>query len=190
MTVITSFNLAWKKLKKLKKPVGQLLANGLLTHYQQSPDTNTFFFERQTVFFYKADSKFWELFFTIIPLFLCAVLCALQVMPFFFIPKGFSFLFCSFSRKACISLTFGWWFTGFSQVLPTSYVVLSYYKAQANVIYCLRSHTCWGRWPFKAQSCWGAGWRSGKSAHLLPMWPGFDSPSQHYNIMWVVFVVT
>ena len=30
------------------------------------------------------------------------------------------------------------------------------------------------------------GWRSGESARLPPMWPGFDSRSRH---MWVEFVV-
>ena len=31
------------------------------------------------------------------------------------------------------------------------------------------------------------GWRSGESAHLPPMWPGFDSRSRRH--MWVEFVV-
>ena len=33
----------------------------------------------------------------------------------------------------------------------------------------------------------GAGWRSGDSARLLPMWPGFDSWTRRH--MWVEFVV-
>ena len=31
------------------------------------------------------------------------------------------------------------------------------------------------------------GWRSGESAHLAPMWPGFDSQTLRH--MWVQFVV-
>ena len=31
------------------------------------------------------------------------------------------------------------------------------------------------------------GWRSGESARLPPMWPGFDSPTRRH--MWVEFVV-
>ena len=31
------------------------------------------------------------------------------------------------------------------------------------------------------------GWCSGESTHLPPMWPGFDSRSQH--LIWVEFVV-
>ena len=33
----------------------------------------------------------------------------------------------------------------------------------------------------------GAGWRTGDSARLLPMWPGFDSRTRRH--MWVEFVV-
>ena len=34
---------------------------------------------------------------------------------------------------------------------------------------------------------WWQGWRSGESAHLPPMWPGFDSRTRRH--MWVEFVV-
>ena len=34
---------------------------------------------------------------------------------------------------------------------------------------------------------WSAGWRSGESARLLPMWPGFKSRRRRH--MWVEFVV-
>ena len=31
-------------------------------------------------------------------------------------------------------------------------------------------------------------WHSGESTCHAPMWPGFDSPTQHYTGMWVEFV--
>ena len=40
----------------------------------------------------------------------------------------------------------------------------------------------------KCCDCWEQGWRSGESACLPPMWPGFDSRTPRH--MWVEFVVS
>ena len=46
------------------------------------------------------------------------------------------------------------------------------------------SFSCW----FITSSLGSKGWRSGESARLPPMWPGFKSRRRRHN-MWVEFVV-